>query len=91
MRVLTDWFPGTVKPVREGPYLVEFWRGHQGGVLHWNGSDWLEAPSMAPCPELLRSRWRGLAFNPEAAVPWIYDGIYLTKRGNEAWIVEMPR
>lgn len=37
---LTPWFPGDVKPVREGVY-ERFWcEGDSPNYSYWNGSSW---------------------------------------------------
>lgn len=39
---LTDWFPGSVKPVRKGVYQREYTYGQAKGLqyCYWNGKGW---------------------------------------------------
>ena len=39
---LTDWFPGSVKPVRKGVYQREYTYGKSKGLqyCYWNGKVW---------------------------------------------------
>lgn len=39
---LTDWFPGSVKPVRVGVYQREYSYGKSKGIhyCYWNGRGW---------------------------------------------------
>ena len=38
----TDWFPGSVKPVRKGVYQREYIYGKSKGIqyCYWNGKGW---------------------------------------------------
>jgi hypothetical protein len=39
---LTDWFPGSAKPVRKGVYQREYTYGKSKGLqyCYWNGKEW---------------------------------------------------
>jgi hypothetical protein len=66
MKVLTDWFPPEVKPVREGLYISRdsFGLGSSDGrMTWWNGHSWSTGGVHFREPR----EWRGLAFDPEAA------------------------
>jgi hypothetical protein len=69
---LTPWFPGDVKPVHEGVYLVEV-QGHLR-FSKWTGSNWNYLSSdkdVAACATSISGytqarKWRGLAQEPKA-------------------------
>jgi hypothetical protein len=54
---LTPWYPGNIKPVREGWYEVrcEF-KNVCGGMHYWNGK-WWDVP---PFGETFARPWRGV-------------------------------
>ena len=73
---LTPWFPGEVKPVREGVYECRGAPTHES-YQHWNGAIWggwatdkdaaaenRDRPSMRHSPQ-----WRGLAEKPRTVKP----------------------
>lgn len=63
---LTEWFPGHVKPVREGVYLRKVPAGER--YAYWNGKSWnvsAETPKGALCNKWWRSKfqsapWKGI-------------------------------
>ena len=70
---LTPWFPGGVKPVREGAYQTDGETGDQECFQHWSAAGWgycaYTAKEARPVSEYGRSRhqhskWRGLARKP---------------------------
>jgi len=65
MRILTDWFPATNKPVRAGEYLTRFSPAdHMPLMLIWNGTSWMSSSGYGYSRLF---QWRGLAFDPAAA------------------------
>lgn len=72
---LTDWFPGSIKPVRPGVYQQMCGFGERIGYQKWDGEYWysreitLEAAHRAPYRAYTQDDpWRGLAYDP-AALP----------------------
>jgi len=67
MRVLTDWFPATTKPVRDGLYLS---RVDSDSTLMWmlpyRCGKWMASHGLFPLDYQDRE-WCGLAFDPVAA------------------------
>lgn len=93
MRVLTDWYPATIKPVRPGLYLAQWFADGEETYLDlFDGRNWCDhsGQSFMNAP----IRWRGLAFDPEAAVfvpsgGKIVDIFY--PDSSDAYVVEVPR
>ena len=69
---LTDWFPGSAKPVRKGVYQREYTYGKskQLQYCYWNGKEWglgnftvenamLDGKAFVPSPNQ-SIRWRGV-------------------------------
>lgn len=65
MRILTDWFPVGVNPVRKGFYLTAAVDSTVVTVRYWTGAHWELSGFQHAFPPLM---WAGLAFNPAAAV-----------------------
>jgi hypothetical protein len=66
--ILTDWFPGSVKPVRKGVYQREYIYGKAklSMYCHWDGKRWLAGGQIVdgaehhfPAPNQ-SLRWRGV-------------------------------
>ena len=73
---LTPWFPGSVKPVRKGVYMLRSGTGRVVGYQYWNGKHWgywcdtvEEAAASKGCgyaaTEFQNDAWRGLAQEPK--------------------------
>lgn len=72
---LTPWFPGSVKPVREGVYQQMDGWGSLLGYQYWDGSYWhLWGPSIDSAVLMYRNahpsvcqddKWRGLSEKPK--------------------------
>lgn len=72
---LTPWFPGSVKPVHVGIYMLMDGLGERIGYQHWNGSWWscwtpsIEDAAIAKFTsahaECQNYKWRGLAEQPK--------------------------
>ena len=81
MRVLSDVFPPEIKPVRDGWYLTRIVGGEYWLLVAFRAGDWRNDISL---PMNGRPReWRGLAFDPAAAVQpktpvrgGRFDGVY---------------
>jgi hypothetical protein len=58
---LTEWFPVTINPVRDGKYEAEIDTGHQYHVL-WNGEHWLNDWNNE---QVVIKKWRGIAIDPD--------------------------
>ena len=58
---LTEWFPSTIDPVREGKYEAEIETGHQYHVL-WNGNSWVNDWNNE---QVVIKKWRGIAIDPD--------------------------
>lgn len=76
MSDLTPWFPGNVKPVREGVYQRQI-PLYGDAYWVWNGARWLNGGYATPTSAKYHSgtspsseqcmKWRGLAADPEKA------------------------
>lgn len=68
---LTQWYPATTKPVRDGRYQVKLAPDWHVVLLEWKGGKWrVETwPYRSNEPLLLRywpkMQWRGLAQDPK--------------------------
>lgn len=63
---LTGWYPASIKPVREGLYLVSFEVSRQqDGMLQWDGGQWWYREIRIAHRAFW---WAGLAFDPSRAV-----------------------
>ena len=72
----TNWFKGSVKPVRKGVYK-RLWREPNGGYkavfTHWNGKFWGQSSLSVDLASLIQTKrgicqnlaWCGLAQDPE--------------------------
>jgi hypothetical protein len=58
---LTDWFPASINPVREGKYEAEIKSGHQYHVL-WTGDKWINDWNEE---QVVIKKWRGIAHDPD--------------------------
>ena len=58
---LTEWFPSTINPVREGKYEAEIETGHQYQVL-WTGDSWVNDWNNEL---VVVKQWRGIAHDPD--------------------------
>ena len=58
---LTEWFPTTINPVRQGKYEAEIESGHKYQVL-WNGDSWVNEWNNE---QVVVKQWRGIAENPD--------------------------
>jgi hypothetical protein len=58
---LTDWFEGSVNPVREGMYHAKAESGHEYQVL-WNGTTWTNDWNNE---EVKVVQWKGIAYDPD--------------------------
>jgi hypothetical protein len=58
---LTEWFPSTVNPVRDGKYEAEIETGHTYQVL-WTGDNWVNEWNNE---QVVVKQWRGIAENPD--------------------------
>ena len=58
---MTEWFPGKVKPVREGKYEVKVQSGYTYHAI-WNSEYWKNEWSDE---KLKVKEWRGIAYNPD--------------------------
>jgi hypothetical protein len=58
---LTDWFEGSVNPVREGMYHAKTESGHEYQVL-WNGNTWVNDWNNE---EVKIIKWKGIAYDPD--------------------------
>ena len=66
---LTQWFPGTVKPVRPGVYQRNLWgKGALPAYSYWNGERWClcrptahEAVEERHPSDVQDAPWRGVA------------------------------
>jgi hypothetical protein len=58
---LTDWFEGSVNPVREGMYHAKTESGHEYQVL-WNGTTWTNDWNNE---EVKVVQWKGIAYDPD--------------------------
>lgn len=56
---ITDWYPGTVKPVRIGWYEVKTTM-YNGRMRYWNGACWMDSCLCCKCFDQEKP-WRGLA------------------------------
>lgn len=69
LRILTDIYPPHIEPVRDGTYLIVTWENSWGAVemesAVWDGHRWHSADGSIFAQN---QRWRGLAFDPAAAV-----------------------
>ena len=60
---LTEWFPGHVKPVHEGPYERLWCEGESAGYSYWNGSSWgllADTPTQARRDMRYTTAWQDL-------------------------------
>jgi hypothetical protein len=67
LKVLTPIYPPHIKPVRDGWYLTR----HFGGPLVWALVEWNEFSWVCPIKDrriTQHRHWRGLAFDPDAAI-----------------------
>lgn len=67
MQILTQWYPRTINPVRDGNYLCIIEGADSPMLLEWWDDEWFEWWPRNSAPPRVKS-WRGLAFNPGAAV-----------------------
>lgn len=58
---LTEWFPASINPVREGKYEAEIKSGHQYHVL-WTGDKWINDWNEE---QVVIKKWRGIAHDPD--------------------------
>jgi len=58
---LTEWFPSTINPVRDGKYEAEIESGHQYQVL-WTGDTWVNDWNNE---QVVIKKWRGIATDPD--------------------------
>jgi hypothetical protein len=58
---LTEWFPSTINPVREGKYEAEIETAHQYQVL-WTGDSWVNDWNNE---QVVIKKWRGIAIDPD--------------------------
>jgi hypothetical protein len=58
---LTEWFPATVNPVRDGKYEAEIDTGHKYQVL-WTGNCWVNDWNNE---QIVVKQWRGIAIDPD--------------------------
>jgi hypothetical protein len=58
---LTEWFPSTINPIRDGKYEAEIETGHQYHVL-WNGNSWVNDWNNE---QVVIKKWRGIAVDPD--------------------------
>ena len=58
---LTEWFPATINPVRDGKYEVETDTGHKYQVL-WTGDSWVNDWNNE---QVAVTQWRGIATDPD--------------------------
>lgn len=58
---LTEWFPTTTNPVREGKYEAEIESGHKYQVL-WTGEQWVNDWNNE---QVVVKQWRGIAHDPD--------------------------
>ena len=69
MRILTDWYPPEIKPVRDGFYLTRpmsmLWE--EGEILYWRKGEWKWCDGER-FGGFQNRQWRGLAFDPGASV-----------------------
>ena len=67
---LTDWFPGSVKPVRKGVYQREYILGKARGAryCYWDGKKWYMGANNACEAEHYFFRWKDVA--PNQFLPW---------------------
>lgn len=67
MNVITPWFPPTTKPVRDGEYLTRIDRWDEFPTpMRWSVDRWIGIRHSPIGNQNLE--WRGLAFDPAAAV-----------------------
>jgi hypothetical protein len=66
---LTDWFPGSTKPVRKGVYQREYIYGKskQLPYCYWNGKKWSFAE---PTVELAKEHTIVFIDSPRQQLPW---------------------
>ena len=76
MRVLTDWYPGTVKPVRDGFYLLRYRDDLHNGTLRRFFNSAFRYDNGVPFPFTMNIEWCGLAFDPNSV-----EEIYSIHRG----------
>ena len=89
MKVLTDWYPPEIRPVREGAYLarVASVRWDNGEILLWDGEHWAYGDGrISPFSYL---EWRGLAFDPETAFPVVTRDSSMNVVRNNLWVVQV--
>jgi hypothetical protein len=72
---MTDWFPGKVKPVREGVYMVRTaGKNSYTYQAKWTGSKWVNSyvePEEFDTAEAIKVKeWQGLASDPDVNVEW---------------------
>jgi len=58
---LTDWFPASINPEREGKYEAEINTGHKYQVL-WTGEQWVNDWNNE---QVVVKQWRGIAVDPD--------------------------
>jgi hypothetical protein len=58
---LTDWFPASINPVRDGKYEAEIDTGHKYQVL-WTGEQWVNDWNNE---QVVVKQWRGIAVDPD--------------------------
>jgi hypothetical protein len=66
---LTDWFPGSTKPVRKGVYQREYTYGKSKQIqyCYWNGKEWDMGQSTVE-----EAMWYAKVFisSPRQQLPW---------------------
>jgi hypothetical protein len=58
---LTEWFPASINPVRDGKYEAEIESGHQYHVS-WTGDSWVNEWNNE---QVTIKQWRGIAVDPD--------------------------
>ena len=58
---LTEWFPASINPVRNGKYEAEIETGQQYQV-EWTGQDWINDWNDE---KVVIKKWRGIAIDPD--------------------------
>lgn len=72
---MTDWFPGKIKPVREGVYMVKSaGKNSYTYQAKWTGSKWVSSyvePDDFETAEAIKVKeWQGLTSDPDAEIAW---------------------
>jgi hypothetical protein len=62
---LTPWFPGTVKPAREGQYQVRMCPGWRTITATWRSGHWWIDRTRIKVAGWPEAQWRGLAQEPQ--------------------------